>query len=210
MSLNNRESQVNLTSTVAGSLPIPGRREVFARLRSRGISPLPAAREAGYPQITPENARRMAQDHRIRARVAYLTRQEEEVLAEQRQILLERQWHWHDSDIADYFHMVEEHVIHDGAIVLKPDGEPLMRMVERLKPMEMLTRDQRLCIEGITWTERGRPNLKLYSKEAANKQLCKLLGFEKPTAVALEAGASLEALITASYARTAPEKTEAA
>jgi hypothetical protein len=205
--MNKEESQRNpllgpAAPELPGALPLAhGRREVFARLRSRGFSPLPAAREAGYPDITPKNAQKMAQDQRIRARVAYLTRQEEEVLAEQRQILLERQWHWHDSDIADFFERAEEPVTRDGKLVLKQDGTPLMRQVKRLKPLESLTREQRLCIESITWTERGKPNLRLYSRAEANKELRKLLGLDKPLKVAATNTEGKELPSTADRAR---------
>jgi hypothetical protein len=194
--MNKEESQRNpllgpAAPELPGALPLAhGRREVFARLRSRGFSPLPAAREAGYPDITPKNAQKMAQDQRIRARVAYLTRQEEEVLAEQRQILLERQWHWHDSDIADFFERAEEPVTRDGKLVLKQDGTPLMR-----------PREQRLCIESITWTERGKPNLRLYSRAEANKELRKLLGLDKPLKVAATNTEGKELPSTADRAR---------
>ena len=103
MNMNETESQVNLPAESVGALALSrGADEMFCRFRALGLPIHRAAIEGGRPGISPENARRLAQRPKIRARVAYLTRQEEDVLAEQRRILLERQWLWHDSDIGDF------------------------------------------------------------------------------------------------------------
>jgi hypothetical protein len=60
-----------------------------------------------------------------------------------------------------------------------------MRKIERLKPFSALSPQQRMCIEGLTWTEKGKPNLKLFSKAKANKELRKLIGLDRPTKVAM-------------------------
>jgi hypothetical protein len=189
MNMNIQESQRNPAASVdeqPGALPLPvGRREVFSRLRARGLSALAAAREAGYSDISPKNAQKLAQDKRVKLRVAYLTRWEESVIAELRQILLDRQLSWHESDIGEFFDLVEEPYLKDGEPVLNQDGVPLVRKVERLKPFSELSREQRMCIEGLTWTEKGKPNLKLYSKAEANKELRKLLGIDRPNKVAV-------------------------
>jgi hypothetical protein len=198
MNMNIQESAGNRpvkeNRSTEGALPLtvpqPGLKrgcagyERAARARARGLDALPACREAGYENITPANARKLVNKPVVKARVAYLMLDEEAVLREQRQILMERQWLWHESDIADYFYLVEEPMLYEGKPVLDAAGEPVMRKVERPKPLEELSREQRLCIDGITWTERGKPNLKLYSKADANKELRKLLGIDKPLKVA--------------------------
>jgi hypothetical protein len=69
---------------------------------------LPSAREAGYELMTAGNAAKLDRNSKIRARIAWLTRQEEEVLREKRRMLEERQWLIHDADIGDFYEIVEE------------------------------------------------------------------------------------------------------
>jgi hypothetical protein len=176
------------SSEKPGSNPLRAKHEVFARSLARGLSPTAAAREAGYPTATPSdiaNARKRSHHPGIRARLAYLVRDEEAVLREQRAILMERLWLWHDRDIADYFEEAEEPLLHQGQAVLGEDGRPIMRRVQRLKPFAALSPEQRVCIESLTWTEKGRPVLKLYRADEANKELRRMQGLDKPARVAV-------------------------
>jgi len=66
-------------------------------------------------------------------------------------------------------------------------------------------------IEGLTFTEKGKPNLKLVGKSQANIELRKMLGLDAPAKSALDVNHSgtvtLEALVLASYAPpVAPEE----
>jgi hypothetical protein len=174
--------------TTPGSLPLtvaqPGLQrgcagyERVARQRALGLDALTACRNAGYRNISPKNAQRMVQNARIKARVAYLTRAEEEVIREQRAMILERQWLWHDYDVADFYEVVSEPLMRDGEVVIGDDGHPIMRQVQRLKPLDALSPAQRQCIDA------SAPSLRLVNKVEANRDLRKLLGLDKPAKVA--------------------------
>jgi hypothetical protein len=165
------------------------RQERFAQMRSLGLPSLEAAREAGYAAMSPENARKLANKPHVLARVAYLCRRDAEAFDERRAILAERQWLIHESDIADYYEDAEEpgldakgNVIHDA------QGKPVTRIVQRVKPFSALTREQRMVIDGLTFTEHGTPNLKLASKVEANRELRKLYGLDAAPKRAEEGG----------------------
>src|SRR6516164_8528953 len=55
--------------------------------------------------LTSQSSRRLRSQRRqeIRDRIAYLTRQAEELIAEKRQRIEERLWAIHEADVADYF-----------------------------------------------------------------------------------------------------------
>jgi hypothetical protein len=55
---------------------------------------------------------------------------------------------------------------------------------QRIKLFSELTPEQRLCIHSLTYTEKGKPNLKLYDKQDASKALRQLLGLDAPTKIA--------------------------
>jgi hypothetical protein len=161
------------------------RQERVAQLRSLGLPSLEAVREAGYANMSAENARKLANKRHVLARVAYLRKQDAEVLAERRDIVAERQWLWHDFDIGDYYEDAEEpRFDKDGHLLIGPDGKPVMRHFQRLKPLSALTREQRLAIESLTYTENGKPNLKLHSKMQANIELRKIYGIDRPMKIA--------------------------
>src|SRR5262249_32943612 len=54
-------------------------------------------------------------------------------------------------------------------------GKPQTRKVEQLRSFEDMSDSQRKLIEGITYTERGKPNLRLVSKTFAHAELRKML-----------------------------------
>jgi hypothetical protein len=64
----------------------------------------------------------------------------------------------------------------NGNAVLKRNREPYTKTVMQLKPLEKLTEQQRCLIETITYTESGKPNLKLVSKEYCHRELRKMIG----------------------------------
>ena len=64
----------------------------------------------------------------------------------------------------------------NGNAVLERNGEPYTKIVTQLKPLEKLTEQQRCLIETITYTESGKPNLKLVSKEYCHRELRKMIG----------------------------------
>ncbi len=80
-------------------------------------------------------------------------------------------------DRADFYETVETPITdRNGHAVLKRNGEPYTQMVIQLKSLDELTAQQRMLIELITYTESGKPNLKLISKEYCHRELRKMLG----------------------------------
>lgn len=159
--------------------------ERFAQLVALDMPSLQAAREAGYewngtPTGNAANARRLAQRRRIRERVKWWRgNQAAEVMAEKRRLLEEQLWLYRGTDIADFYETVEEPIFdRHGNVVADEEGKPLTRAVQRLRPFCELSRDQRRQIKSLTYTEKGRPNLELYSALDANRDLRKLNGLD--------------------------------
>lgn len=169
------------------SLPLREKEERFARLYAVGVPALECARAAGYRwngscEGNAANARRLAQRPKIRARIAYLREnRDKEIREELRRITEQRLMLWHETDIGDYYEEREEPFTDPkGNPVLDGEGIPVMRIVQRLKPFSELTREQRRAVESLTYTERGRPNLKLHSAFDANRDLRKMNGLDTP------------------------------
>jgi hypothetical protein len=81
--------------------------EKYCRLRASAQPRIPAYREAGWETSDDDNAYsngcRLERRPEIRDRIAYLTRQAEELIAEKRQRIEERLWAIHEANIADFF-----------------------------------------------------------------------------------------------------------
>jgi|ERR1700688_2428504 len=186
--------------------------EAYARERAVCTPPLEAARKSGWPSITAANAIRLDRHKLIAARIDWLTRQEEDLLRTKRAKLEAFWWGAIECDIADYWEEAERIVRDsDGNPVLGQDGTPILETYSRLKSFDQLEREHRLMIEGLTFTEKGKPNLKLVGKSQANIELRKMLGLDAPAKSALDVNHSgtvtLEALVLASYAPpVAPEE----
>lgn len=103
-------------------------------------------------------------------------------MAELRHLVHDRLVLWHEVDIGDYYEKREEPMLDgNGEVVRNDDGALVMRTVQRLKDFSDLTPEQRRAIKSLTYTEKGRPNLELYSALDANRDLRKLNGFDAPT-----------------------------
>jgi Terminase small subunit len=153
-------------------VPLPGsrplsnaRHEHYCRLRSLLCPKGQALREAGMRAVknhdAVSNATRLERRQDVRDRIAFLVRQEEEVLAEKRKRIEETLWAIHEADIGDYF---ETHEI---------EG----KTIERPKRLADLPTEIRKNIEKITIDGRGRSVPQLYSKLAASQELRKMLNF---------------------------------
>jgi hypothetical protein len=113
----------------------------------------------------------------VAARIAWLCRDEAENIRRKRQGLEEFLWQALQADRADFYESVEIPITdRHGKAVLKRNGEPYTKTVTQPKPLEKLTAQQRCLIESITYTESGKPNLKLVSKEYCHRELRKMLG----------------------------------
>lgn len=157
-----------------GSVPLPRKKhEIYARERALFKSPADAALVAGYERGSGAHSK-LERNASVQQRIAYLSRQEAEVIAEIRKRLLEHGTRVLNADHGDFFEVVEEPVFNkDGEVVWH-------RKVQRPKFFDNMTREQRSVIESYTTTETGKPNLKLHSSMEAHRELRKMLGLDKP------------------------------
>jgi hypothetical protein len=107
----------------------------------------------------------------VAARIAWLSRQDEETLREKRNRLEQFLWDGLLADRADFYETVEIPITdRNGNAVLKRNGEPATKTITQPKPLEKLTDQQRM------YTESGKPNLKIVSKEYCHRELRKMIG----------------------------------
>jgi hypothetical protein len=86
-----------------GALPLrKPAHEIYARERALMLTPLQAARKAGFAGMTAGNAAKLDRKGKIRDRVAFLTRQEEDVLKDKRARLESCFWGARESGPGDF------------------------------------------------------------------------------------------------------------
>jgi hypothetical protein len=174
-----------LAITSPGSRPLKNtRQERYCRSRAAAQPRIPAYREAGWETSDDDDvyrkACRLERRREINDRIAYLTRQAEDRIAEKRARIEERLWAIHEADLADYFETYQAiERDHNGRPVpINPDDpkSPLSTEVrERPKLLGDLSPAARKVIEDITIDSKGRLIPKLYSKLQANKELRAML-----------------------------------
>jgi hypothetical protein len=197
-----------------GALPLrKPAHEIFARERALMLSPLQAARKAGFTTMSPGNAAKLDRKRKIRDRVAYLSHQEEDVLRDKRARLESFLWVALEADPCDFFEDAEEPIVdEEGKPVLDAAGNPCIYRFQRLRPFSEIDPELRRLIEGLTYTEKGKPNLKTVPKLQANIELRRMLGIDAPPRGKLDVDHSgavtLEMLIKMSMAeREKPQGT---
>jgi hypothetical protein len=168
-------------------VPLPGsrplsnvRHEHYCRLRSLLCPKGQALREAGMRAVknhdAVSNATRLERRQDVRDRIAYLVRQEEEVLAEKRKRIEEMLWAIHEADIGDFFERYDKEVTDkNGNIETDEKGAVLRQACERPKLLADLSPKTAKLIEDVSVDSRGRLIPKLYSKLQANKELRNML-----------------------------------
>jgi hypothetical protein len=161
--------------------------ERYCRLRASAQPRIPAYREAGWETSHDDdaysNACRLERRPELRDRIAYLTRQAEELIAEKRQRIEERLWAIHGANIQDFFTTEDqisptETTNNPVEIANNPDQQkvrisPRARVVPR--PLTELDPETAKLIEDVTVDSKGRLIPKLYSKTWANAELRKML-----------------------------------
>jgi hypothetical protein len=159
-----------------GSLPLRNsKHERFARHRSMLMPKVEAYRAAGFESTTDHdalgNACKLERKKDIIARVAWLCRQDEDILKAKRRRLEEFLWNIHEVNYADFFEP------HERA-ELDEDGEETGYLLKEhsLKPFSALPPEHQHVIQSLKYTEKGRPVLEMYSKLQANQELRKMLG----------------------------------
>jgi hypothetical protein len=139
------------------------KREKYCRSRALARSRIQAYREAGWGSRSDNasyvNAFRLERRPEIQDRIAYLTRQEEELVVEKRRRIEEQLWAIHEADIGNYFETINI------------DG----KTIERPKRLSDLPPEIRKNIEKIAISANGRLVPQLYSKLAASQELRKML-----------------------------------
>jgi len=122
------------------------------------------------------NATRLERRQDVRDRIAFLVRQEEEVLAEKRKRIEEMLWAIHEASIGDFFEQYETiQRDHTGQPKHDENGGLLTEARERPKLLADLSPEVAKLIEDIKIDNKGRAIPKLYSKLQANKELRAML-----------------------------------
>jgi hypothetical protein len=168
------------TAIVPGALPLRSAgEERYCRARARLYKMREAAELAGFSP-TSGHCSKLEKKPRIIDRIAYLTRVDEEILRAKREEVEAFYWFALRADPAQFWA--------DGKLKAFEDMDPAYRQL----------------IEGLTYTEKGKPNLKIVSKQAVAEALRKLNGYDMPAKFAPTTpegkGLTLEGLIAMSYA----------
>ena len=161
--------------------------ERYCRLRASAQPRIQAYREVGWGSregdVACINACRLERRSEIRDRIAYLTRQAEELIVEKRQRIEERLWTIHEADIADFFEPYEAiQRDHTGQPKRDENGALSTQVRERPKLLADLPPEAAKVIEDITIDSKGRAIPKLYSKLQANKELRQMLNISQKEA----------------------------
>ena len=130
---------------------------------------------AANDKIAHNNASRLENKPGVKDRIAYLTKQAEERIAEKRARLEEALWNIHEADVGDLFETYE--VIEtdkDGRIQSDADGNITTQRKQRPRLLSDLPPEIRKNIEKVTIDAKGRAVPVLYSKIAASQELRRL------------------------------------
>ena len=174
-------------------VPLPGsrplsnvRHEHYCRLRSLLCPKGQALREAGMRAVknhdAVSNATRLERRQDVRDRIAFLVRQEEEVLAEKRRRIEEQLWATHEANIQDFFEPYEQFKTDkQGNIEHDENGAPLRQACEPPRLLTDLPPELAALVEDVTVDSRGRVIPKLYNKLQASRELRAMLDIGRPT-----------------------------
>ena len=163
-----------------GSKPLKHSKwERYARYRAQALPRIVAFRKLGNyaanDKIAHNNASRLENKSGVKDRIAYLTKQAEERIAEKRARLEEALWNIHEADVGDLFETYE--VIEtdkDGRIQSDADGNITTQRKQRPRLLSDLPPEIRKNIEKVTIDAKGRAVPVLYSKIAASQELRRL------------------------------------
>jgi hypothetical protein len=175
-----------LVVSLPGSWPLSNaRHEHYCRLRSLLCPKGQALREAGMRAVknhdAVSNATRLERRQDVRDRIAFLVRQEEEVLAEKRKRIEEMLWAIHEANIGDLWETYEAAKVgKDGKAETDESGNMLTVKKERPRLISELSPDIAKLIEDVTADSKGRLIPKLYSKLQASRELRAMLNIGRP------------------------------
>jgi hypothetical protein len=163
----------------------PGSRELknskherYCRLRAALQPRAQAYREAGWNTSDDDGAYshacRLERRPGVKARIEYLSRQAEDLIAEKRQRLEAQLWNIHEADIGDFFETYEAAKTNRDGKLETDQGKMLTVRKQRAKLINDLPLEARKLIEDVTVDRNGNVIPKLYSKSEANRELRKM------------------------------------
>ena len=178
-----------MTKTDVFALASPGSRalknakyEKYCRLRALAQPRIGAYREVGWQSRADDvayiNACRLERRPEIQDRIAYLIRQEEDLIVEKRRRIEEQLWAIAEANIADYFE-THDTVKRDHTGQPEHDEKGALSVETRVRPRLLTDLPPELAalIEDVRVDNRGRLIPRLYSKAQAIAELRKLLNF---------------------------------
>jgi hypothetical protein len=163
--------------SLPGSRPLSNaRHEHYCRLRSLLWPKAQALREAGMRAVknhdAVSNATRLERRQDVCDRIAFLVRQEEEVLAEKRKRIEEMLWAIHEANIGDLWETYEATKVgKDGKAEIDEAGKMLTLRKQRPRLLSDLSPDLCKVIENVDIDAKGNVIPRLYSKLQANREL---------------------------------------
>jgi len=169
-----------------GSLPLRARNQELYCWRAAALIPKARAycEAFGYDETDPKqyhaargNASRLERRKDIQARIAWLSRQQEEILAQKRERLEAWQWAVLEHNPADFYEIAERPLLDaKGTPILDKAGEFIMVKYQRAKFLQDLPAEALKAVEGLQITDSGKVMVKTYSKMQAHDALRKMLG----------------------------------
>jgi hypothetical protein len=169
-----------------------------------------ALREAGMRAVknhdAVSNATRLERRQDVRDRIAFLVRQEEEVLSEKRKRLEETLWAIHEANIGDLWETYEAtNISQDGKAEIDEAGNVVRVKKERPRLLSDLPPDIARLVEDVAVDSKGRLIPKLYSKLQATKELRAMLNIGRPEERATDLSRLSDAELVAQLADQAKE-----
>jgi hypothetical protein len=154
--------------------------EKYCRLRASLQPRAQAYREAGWNTRSDDGAYahacRVERRPGVRDRIAYLSRQAEEMIAVKRERIEAQLWAIAGGNIADFFETYKAiERDHTGQPEKNEDGSLSLETRVRPRLLTDLPREQAALIEEVRVDNRGRLIPRLYSKHQANKELRNML-----------------------------------
>ena len=143
-----------LVVVTPGSQPLRNdKHEQFARLRAMLRPKVEAFRQCGLraatDKIAVDSAWRLEHRKDVADRIAYLSRQDEEMIKRLR--LEESLWHQHEADIGNLFETIEvPKLTRDGKPVLDKEGQPVTYKRQAVRDLQQVPPEVRHAIDSIS------------------------------------------------------------
>lgn len=211
MKTDRQKSKALVSFEIPGSRPLRNtNHERFCRLRAVLRPKADAYRQAGWnianDIVASSAASRLERRQDVADRIAFLSRQDEEILRAKRARIEEFLWVVHESNTADLWETVEvERTDKDGKPILDENGIPLKKTIQRAKMLSELPPDVQRIVETCEIDKQGRVVPKPYSKMTANQELRKLLNIGVVSREDGEFGRMSDAELIAELSRQAKE-----